>query len=57
MGLLDSRMSAITLKTIILFYGCEVVLSRMKRQWNLFTIATLTALLIVAMRGVMENLV
>jgi UDP-GlcNAc:undecaprenyl-phosphate GlcNAc-1-phosphate transferase len=56
-GLLDTRITAITLKTIILFYGCELILDRMKHRWNLFTLSALAALLVIGVRGVMETTV
>jgi UDP-GlcNAc:undecaprenyl-phosphate GlcNAc-1-phosphate transferase len=52
---LDSGMMAIAMKTIILFYGCEVILTRMETRWNIFTVAVLASLLIISVRGVMLN--
>jgi len=54
-GAVDSGMMAIALKTIILFYGCEVILTRMETRWNLFTLSVLASLLIISVRGVMGN--
>jgi len=56
-NIVDSVMMAIALKTIILFYGCEVILTRLESRWNLFTVAVLAALLIITVRGVMLNFV
>jgi UDP-GlcNAc:undecaprenyl-phosphate GlcNAc-1-phosphate transferase len=53
----DSGMLAIAMKTIILFYGCEVILTRMESRWNVFTVAVLASLLIISVRGVMLNFV
>ena len=50
-GIVDSRITAITLKAIILFYGCELVLNWMRYRWNVFTIATLIALIVISLRG------
>lgn len=50
-GVVDSEITAITLKTIILFYACEVVLNWMRNRWNLFTIATLISLAVISIRG------
>jgi UDP-GlcNAc:undecaprenyl-phosphate GlcNAc-1-phosphate transferase len=51
----DSGITAIALKSIILFYGCELVLNRMKRRWNIFTVSALLSLLMIAVRGVVGN--
>jgi len=54
-GDVDSRIMAIALKTIILFYGCEVILNRMARRWNVFTLSVLASLLIISLRGAILN--
>ena len=54
-GIVDTGMMAIALKTIIMFYGCEVILTRMKNRWNVFTVSVLASLLIITVRGVMGN--
>ena len=51
----ESGVMAIAMKTIILFYGCEVILTRMETRWNLFTLSVLASLLIISVRGVMVN--
>ena len=56
-GTIDSGVMAIALKTIILFYGCEVILTRMEARWNIFTVSVLASLLIISVRGVMGNFV
>jgi len=53
----DSGVMAIAMKTIIMFYGCEVILTRMETRWNVFTVALLASLLIISVRGVMVNFV
>jgi len=53
--IVDSGMTAIVLKTIILFYGCELVLNRMKSRLNVFTVSALVALLVIGVRGVVGN--
>jgi UDP-GlcNAc:undecaprenyl-phosphate GlcNAc-1-phosphate transferase len=50
-GIVDSKITAITLKAIILFYGCELVLNKMSYRWNVFTIATLVSLVVISLRG------
>ncbi len=54
-GAVESRTMAIALKTIILFYGCEVILNRMEKRWNVFTVSVLASLLIISVRGAMLN--
>jgi UDP-GlcNAc:undecaprenyl-phosphate GlcNAc-1-phosphate transferase len=53
--IVDSGMTAIALKTIILFYGCELVLKGMKNRWNVFTVSALMSLLVIGVRGVVGN--
>lgn len=55
--IVDTRVMAIALKTIIMFYGCEVILTSMKNRWNVFTVAVLASLLIISVRGAMLNFV
>ncbi|MEZ5541468.1 MAG: MraY family glycosyltransferase [Pseudomonadota bacterium] len=50
-GIVDSAITAITLKSIILFYGCELVLNRIRYRWNVFTISALLALVVISLRG------
>jgi hypothetical protein len=54
-GMLDASMTAVVLKTIILFYGAELILGRMIRRWNLFTVSVLVSLLVIGVRGMLEN--
>ena len=53
--IVGSGMTAMILKAIILFYGCELILNRMASRWNVFTVSVLLALLVVSVRGVMGN--
>lgn len=53
--MVNSGIMAIALKTIIMFYGCEVILTRMKSRWNVFTISVLVSLSIISVRGAMLN--
>ena len=50
-GIVDSRITAITLKAIILFYACELVLNGMRYRWNFFTVSTLVSLIVISLRG------
>jgi UDP-GlcNAc:undecaprenyl-phosphate GlcNAc-1-phosphate transferase len=54
-GVVETGAMAIALKTIILFYGCEVILNRMVNRWNVFTLSVMASLLIISVRGVMGN--
>jgi UDP-GlcNAc:undecaprenyl-phosphate GlcNAc-1-phosphate transferase len=54
--IVDSRITAIALKSIILFYGCELILNRMKSRWNIFTFSALLALFVIGLRGLAGNL-
>jgi hypothetical protein len=55
-GMVDANMTAVVLKTIILFYGAEMILGRMKQRWNIFTISVLISLLVIGVRGLMTSL-
>jgi UDP-GlcNAc:undecaprenyl-phosphate GlcNAc-1-phosphate transferase len=50
-GVVDASTTAITLKAIILLYGCELVLNRMKSRWNVFTLSVLLSLGVISVRG------
>lgn len=52
--LVDSGITAIALKSIILFYGVELVLNRMKSRWNIVTASALLSLLVISIRGLLE---
>jgi UDP-GlcNAc:undecaprenyl-phosphate GlcNAc-1-phosphate transferase len=54
-GMVDTNVTAIALKTIILFYGAELVLNRMTGRWNVFTMSVLGSLLVLGVRGVIAN--
>jgi UDP-GlcNAc:undecaprenyl-phosphate GlcNAc-1-phosphate transferase len=56
-GIVDSTLVAIALKAIILFYGCELVLNRMKSRLNVFTLSVLFSLTIIGARGVYPYIV
>jgi UDP-GlcNAc:undecaprenyl-phosphate GlcNAc-1-phosphate transferase len=53
--IVDAGMMAIALKAIIMFYGCEVILTRMESRWNIFTVSVLASLFIISVRGAMLN--
>jgi len=54
-GLVNSGMMAIILKSVILFYGCELILARMKHRWNVFTVTVLVCSLLIGVRGLILN--
>jgi UDP-GlcNAc:undecaprenyl-phosphate GlcNAc-1-phosphate transferase len=56
-GMVDANMTAVALKSIILFYGAELILGRMKQRWNFFTVSVLVSLLVTGVRGLMANIV
>ena len=51
--IVDAAITAMVLKTIILFYGSELILDRMSKRWNLFSLAVLASLLVVGARGLL----
>ena len=51
--IVDAAITAMMLKAIILFYGCELILDRMSKRWNLFSMAVLASLLVVGARGLL----
>jgi UDP-GlcNAc:undecaprenyl-phosphate GlcNAc-1-phosphate transferase len=55
-GMVDANMTAVALKTIILFYGAELILGKLKRRWNIFTVSVLVSLLVIGTRGLMAGL-
>ena len=50
-GAIDTTLTAITLKAIILFYATELVLNRMTSRLNVFTLSVLFSLSIISIRG------
>jgi hypothetical protein len=50
-SVIGSGITAITLKAVILFYGCELTLNWMARRWNVFTVSVLLSLVVVCIRG------
>ena len=42
---------AMTIKLVIVFYGCEFIASRMKSRWNLLNLSSLATLAILGARG------
>jgi UDP-GlcNAc:undecaprenyl-phosphate GlcNAc-1-phosphate transferase len=40
-------------KFVLVFYSCELIISRMKSEWNILNFSTLASLSILAIRGVL----
>ena len=50
--LLEFReLSSVIVKAVILLYGCEVIIEKMRGRWNLLTVVTTLALGILAYKG------
>jgi UDP-GlcNAc:undecaprenyl-phosphate GlcNAc-1-phosphate transferase len=47
------ELGSMAVKLVILFYGCELIISRLKSRWNLLSIATLAALAVIGVRGLL----
>lgn len=45
------ELGSMAVKLVILFYGCELIISRIKSRWNLLSVATLAALAAIGIRG------
>ena len=56
-GMVDLTMTAVALKTIILFYAAELILNRIEYRWNVFTVSILGSLLVIGVRGLIANFV
>lgn len=52
-GVVGSGTTAIVLKTIILYYGCELLFSKMTSRINPLSVSALAALLIIGARGLL----
>ena len=52
-GVVGSGTTAIVLKTIILYYGCELLFSKMTSRVNPLSVSALAALLIIGARGLL----
>lgn len=42
---------AMAIKLVIVFYGCELIISRVTSRWNLLTLSSLATLIILGARG------
>ncbi|HYQ72961.1 MAG TPA: MraY family glycosyltransferase [Gammaproteobacteria bacterium] len=54
-GIVSAAITAIILKSIILFYGSELIYNKVKTRMNLFGYAVLASLLVVGVRGILMH--
>lgn len=47
------ELGSMAVKVVILFYGCEVVISRLKNRWSPLSLATLGTLAVIGIRGLL----
>ncbi|MHB8388086.1 MAG: glycosyltransferase family 4 protein [Acidiferrobacteraceae bacterium] len=47
----QAELSAMAVKLVIVFYGCEIAFTRMKMRWNPISISALITLVVLGMRG------
>jgi len=52
-GIVSSGITSIVLKTIILYFGCELLFSKMTSRINPLTVSALAALLVIGTRGLL----
>lgn len=48
----EELLGLMAVKLVILFYGCELILGRLRSKWNLFSTSTLLTLAILGIRSV-----
>jgi UDP-GlcNAc:undecaprenyl-phosphate GlcNAc-1-phosphate transferase len=49
----QSKLALLVAKLVVVFYGCELILSRVRTRWNPLNVATLTALGVLGFRGLL----
>ena len=49
----QSDLGSLAIKLIILFYGCELLITRMQSRWNTLNLSTLATLSLLAVRGIL----
>lgn len=49
----QTQLGSMAVKLVILFYGCELIISRLKSRWNPLSFATLAALVVIGVRGLL----
>ena len=47
----QAELGAMAMKLAVVFYGCEIITSRMKSRWNILNATSLATLLILGVRG------
>lgn len=49
----QSQLALLVAKLVVVFYGCELILSRVSTRWNPLSISTLTTLSVLGFRGLL----
>jgi UDP-GlcNAc:undecaprenyl-phosphate GlcNAc-1-phosphate transferase len=49
----QAQLALLVAKLVVVFYGCELILSRVRTRWNPLNVATLTALGVLGFRGLL----
>jgi UDP-GlcNAc:undecaprenyl-phosphate GlcNAc-1-phosphate transferase len=49
----QSKLALLVAKLVVVFYGCELILSRVRTRWNPLTISTLATLGVLGVRGLL----
>ncbi len=47
----QAELGAMAMKLVVVFYGCELITSRMKSRWNLLNMSSFATLLLLGLRG------
>ena len=47
----QAELGAMAMKLVVVFYGCELITSRMQGRWNILNVSSLATLLILGVRG------
>lgn len=47
----QSQVALLVAKTVVVFYGCELILARVRSRWNSLSVSTLTALGVLGFKG------
>jgi len=47
------ELGSMAIKVVILFYGCELIISRLKARWSFLSISTLATLAVIGVRGLL----
>jgi len=47
----EAEIGIIAAKLIVLFYGCEFIITRAQRRWNALNLSAVVSLSVLALRG------